>query len=318
MILCVGGTPAMQRTLLLPSLEVGGVNRAREVQVTASGKAVNAARVATSLGGRALLVTFLGGDAGRFVARRLDAEGVAHEAVWAQDDAPTRTCVTLLPDAAPVTELVEEASPVSERDVAALEEVVNGRLADSTAVCLTGSMPSGVPEDLYARFAAAARKAGVPALVDAQGAVLRSSLAARPFIVKPNLDEASAALGLDPGGEDPGAGALAAVDALLGSGPRWALVSMGAAGSVLGDAAGGRWIVEPPRIEARNPIGSGDSLAAGLLVAVARGASVPDAVAYGTACAAANALTATAGVVDPDDVGALLPRVRLTALDRRG
>jgi 1-phosphofructokinase family hexose kinase len=316
-ILCVGGTPAVQRTMRFASLKAGEVNRASEVQVTASGKVVNAARVATALGGRALVATFLGGDAGRFVARELDAEEVAHDAVWAEDDAPTRTCVTLLPDGGPVTELVEEAPPVSERDVAALEAAVSGRLPEAKALCLIGSLPPGVLDDAYARFAAAARDAGVPALVDAQGALLRSSLAARPFLVKPNLQEASAALGLGTG-EDPEAEALAAVDALVGAGAQWALVSMGASGSVLGDAEGGRWIVEPPRIEARNPIGSGDSLAAGLLLAVARGASVPDAAAYGTACAAANALTITAGVVDPDDVDALAPRVRLAPLhDRR-
>lgn len=317
MILCVGGTPAMQRTLRFPSLEVGGVNRACEVRVTASGKVVNAARVATALGGQALVATFLGGDAGRFVARELDAEGVAHDAVWTEDDAPTRTCITLLPDGGDVTELVEEAPPVSARDFAALEAAVADRLPEASALCLIGSLPPGVPDDAYARFAGAARDAGVPALVDAQGGLLRASLAARPFVVKPNLQEASAALELDPG-EDPEADALVAVDALVGSGAQWALVSMGASGSVLGGVEGGRWLVEPPRVRARNPIGSGDSLAAGLLLSVARGASVPNAAVYGTACAVANALTVTSGVVDPDDVVALLPRVRLAPVhDRR-
>ncbi len=169
MILCVGGTPAVQRTLLFPSLEVGGVNRAREVRVTASGKAVNAARVVTTVGGPALVATFLGGDAGRFVARRLDMEGVAHHVVWTEDDAPTRTCITLLPDGGPVTELVEEAPPVSERDVAAFEKAVYGRIDVARALCLIGSLPPGVPDHAYAQFAAAARKAGVPVLVDAQG-----------------------------------------------------------------------------------------------------------------------------------------------------
>lgn len=316
LILCVGGTPAMQRTLLLPSLEVGEVNRAREVRVTASGKAVNAARVVTTLGGRALLATFLGGDAGRFVSRQLDEEGVAHEVVWAEGDAPTRVCLTLLPDGGPVTEVVEEALPVSDSDVAALEEVVKRRLNEARAVCLMGSLPPGVSDDAYARHAVAAREAGVPVLVDAQGASLLSSLTARPFIVKPNLEEASAALGLDTSG-DPATDALTAVDALLKSGARWALVSVGASGSVLGNVEGGRWQVTSPQIDAQNPIGSGDALAAGLLLAVSQGASVPDATAYGTACAAANALTTTAGVVDPDTVVALRPRVRLVVLEGR-
>lgn len=95
------------------------------------------------------------------------------------------------------------------------------------------------------------------------------------------------------------------------------MVSMGASGSVLGAPEGGRWILEPPQVEARNPIGSGDSLAAGLLLSLTRGASVPDAAAYGTACAVANALTTTAGVVDPNDVAALLPRIRRAPLHNR-
>ena len=79
MILSVGGTPAMQRTLRFESLAPGGVNRAYEAHVTAAGKAVNVAQTVATLGGEALLVTFLGGDPGRFISRELEAGGVPHE-----------------------------------------------------------------------------------------------------------------------------------------------------------------------------------------------------------------------------------------------
>jgi fructose-1-phosphate kinase PfkB-like protein len=55
-------------------------------------------------------------------------------------------------------------------------------------------------------------------------------------------------------------------------------------------------------------------MAAGLLLSLHRGASVPDAAVYGTACAAANALTPTSGEIRPDDVDGMLSRVRLTQL----
>jgi tagatose 6-phosphate kinase len=309
-ILCVGGTPAMQRTLRFESLEPGAVNRAYETRVTASGKVVNAARAVTVLGGQALLATFLGGDPGRFVARELDARGVPHEDVWTEDDAPTRTCATLIPDNGPVTELVEEALPVSERDVAALEEIVTENLREAWALCLIGSFPPGVPDNFYARLTRAAREAGVRVLVDAQKAPLRAALEEVPFLVKPNLEEVAATLNLPIGEPDP----RAAVVALTEAGARWALVSTGASGSLLGDDSGRLWSVEPPRVEAVNPIGSGDVMAAGLLLSLHRGASVPDAAVYGTACAAANALTPTSGEIRPDDVDGLLSRVRLTQL----
>jgi tagatose 6-phosphate kinase len=309
-ILCVGGTPAMQRTLFFEGLEPGAVNRAYEVRVTASGKVVNVARAVTVLGGQILLATFLGGDSGRFVARELDARGVPHDIVWTEDDAPTRTCATLVPDDGPVTELVEEALPVSEKDVAALEEVATRHLSEAEILCLIGSFPPGVPDDFYARLAKAAREAGVPVLIDAQKAPLRAALQERPFLVKPNLEEAAATLDLPNGRPDDSA----AVSALTEAGAGWALVSMGAAGAMLGNSSGDLWRIEPPRVEAVNPIGSGDVMAAGLALALVRGDFVPDAVAYGTACAAANALTPTSGEVRPADVEGLLCRVESTQI----
>jgi tagatose 6-phosphate kinase len=150
----------------------------------------------------------------------------------------------------------------------------------------------------------------VPVLVDAQKAPLRAALAERPFLVKPNLEEAAATLDLPNDESD----ARAAVSALMEVGARWALVSMGATGSLLGGGPGNLWRIEPPRVEAVNPIGSGDSMAAGLLLALQRGSTVPDAGVYGTACAAANALTSTSGEVRPADVEDLLPRVKSTRL----
>jgi len=309
-ILCVGGTPAVQRTLRFKSLEPGAVNRPYEVlRVTASGKVVNAARAVTVLGGQALLTTFLGGDSGRFVARELAARGMPHEVIWTEDDAPTRTCATLIPDDGRVTELVEEAPPVSERDVAALEEIVTKSLREARALCLMGSLPPGVHEDFYARLTVAAREVSVPVLVDAKGASL-DALAERPFLVKPNLEEAAVTLDLPDGEPD----AHAAVAALTDAGAEWALVSTGASGSLLGNDSGSLWRIEPPAVEAQNPIGSGDVMAAGILLALSRGSDMLGAAAYGTACAAANALTPTSGVVRPADVDALLPWVRSARL----
>lgn len=305
MILCVGGTPAMQRTLSFERLIPGAVNRAKEVRVTASGKVTNTARVAATLGSRTLFVTFLGGDSGRFVARSLDEEGVPCDVVWTE--APTRTCATLLHDEGEATELVEEAGAVSAGDAAALEEIARKHLPEAHALCLIGSLPSGVPEDFYARLVEAANNAGVPALVDAQKAPLRQALAAKPFIAKPNLDEAVATLGL-PEGSD----ARDAARALVEAGARWALVSEEAKGSVLGDDSGRTRRMESPKLEAVNPIGSGDSLAAGFLHSLTQGASVPEATAYGTACAAANVLTPTSGVVRLSDVEELLSEVRVS------
>jgi len=60
--------------------------------------------------------------------------------------------------------------------------------------------------------------------------------------------------------------------------------------------------IETPRVKVVNPIGSGDSLAAGLGVGLRRGTDVLQACALGVACGAANAMTELAGHVNPEDV----------------
>ncbi len=311
MILCVGLSPTVQRTLFFDGLQRGEVNRAKQVLTTASGKGVNVARVLTTLGADARLVHLLGGASGRSIADALDADGIRHDVVWDEDDTPTRTCSTLLTASGETTELVEEAAPIAPHDAHLIKaSIVNG-LLQAQAVCLSGSLPRGMEPELYARIVREAKPYNVPVVVDAQGEPLRLALAERPFLVKPNRDEALKTLNLAPSG-DADRDANVAVSGLIDSGAQWALVSSGKTGSLLGDADGNRWRITPPTVEALNPIGSGDSLAAGLLFAlIKRCQSIPEACTFGTACAAANCLTPTSGVVRQADVDALLPRVTL-------
>ena len=74
MILCVGLTPTVQRTLFFDAFSVGAVNRARETRTTASGKGVNVARVATGLGESVRLIQILGGDSGRWLIKPCNAK----------------------------------------------------------------------------------------------------------------------------------------------------------------------------------------------------------------------------------------------------
>jgi fructose-1-phosphate kinase PfkB-like protein len=88
------------------------------------------------------------------------------------------------------------------------------------------------------------------------------------------------------------------------AGARWAVVTAGADVSWITDGARS-WTIRPPSVEVVNPIGSGDSFAAGLACGLARGQDVAEACRLGTACAAANAMTRDAGHVDPADVARL-------------
>jgi fructose-1-phosphate kinase PfkB-like protein len=92
---------------------------------------------------------------------------------------------------------------------------------------------------------------------------------------------------------------------LIRDGARWVIVTAGRAPTLLTD--GSRfWKVDAPVVDAVNPIGSGDALAAGVAVALVRGQELPNALCLGVACAAANAQTAHAGHVDAASAQSLM------------
>ena len=66
MILCIGTTPAVQRSLTFPGFTVDEVNRAVNVIESAAGKSINVARVLHLLDHPVLATGFLGGDSGRY------------------------------------------------------------------------------------------------------------------------------------------------------------------------------------------------------------------------------------------------------------
>ena len=187
-----------------------------------------------------------------------------------------------------------------------MTETILALLPEATALSLSGSLPPGVAASFYARLCTASP---APVVLDAQREPLHLALAAHPFLVKPNRQESVAALGLPSD-----ASALACAHALRTAGAQNALVSEGKAGAVLLTDEGA-WRILPPQITPVNPIGSGDALMAGVLFShFVQQATLLESVRFGTACAAANCLTLTSGVVDTETINQLLSQVVLESV----
>lgn len=310
MILCVGTTPAIQRTMLFDRLTLDSVNRATTTLDTGGGKSINAARVLHTLGQAPLATGFLGGDTGQFIRREFDSLAIRHDFVTVPH--PTRICVTVLDRAAhTATELVEETPPVEDSLWPALLNKIEQHMPQADALILSGSLPPKAPDDFYARcmrFAASPpRVKPIPTILDARGPALRLALPFRPTLVKPNRSELASMFNQT---LDTDESLRQAMRDLISLGAQWVLITMGKDGALLTD--GQRfWRLPIVPVPALNPIGSGDSFAAGLTTSLLQGQPLPDASRLGVACAAANALTLPAGHIEMDQVHRLLPQVRI-------
>ena len=75
-----------------------------------------------------------------------------------------------------------------------------------------------------------------------------------------------------------------------------------------------RFVAKPPRIEAVNPIGSGDCLLAGLVDAWLENSPPEAMVRHALACAVANARVWDAGGIDPAEVETLENAIEIEPL----
>src|SRR5439155_4364955 len=191
MILTLGTTPALQRTMTFSRLTIDAVNRATSIREYASGKGINVARVVHRLRKPCVATGFLGGDSGSFCRHDMDAAGIGHDFVTVASR--TRMCVTLVDQASrTATELIEEAGPVTASDTAKLLVKLELLLQHARVLVLSCTVAPGFGDDFYARCLRLAATTNVPAILDAKGAPLQLALAERPFVVKPNRVELSA------------------------------------------------------------------------------------------------------------------------------
>jgi fructose-1-phosphate kinase PfkB-like protein len=129
-------------------------------------------------------------------------------------------------------------------------------------------------------------------------------------LIKPNRSELAATVGHDLEDEPALVGSMREVQqrgaerVVVTAGPQPALALEGAK----------VWRISPPAITAVNPIGSGDSFTAGLVWRLLRGDELGEAVRWGAAAGAANALSAMPGELELADVNRLAAQVLVEPL----
>jgi 1-phosphofructokinase family hexose kinase len=303
--------PAIDKVAAVDRLKPGRIHRPELLATVPGGKALNAVRVARTLGVAADIVAVVAGHAGAWIVEQLAARGIPGWFVSLEGE--TRTCLSVLDrETGDLTEFYEPGLDLPDDQWGAVESALRDALADrpgATVVLLAGSLPPGAPADAYRRLAAQGATAGARVVVDVGGAPLAAALEARPWLVKINAAEAAATTGLPTTDRNDVA---TAARRLIRDGAEQALVTMGIEGAVL-VTEGGAWSVGRAPEVGPFSVGSGDALVGGFVAALARGDDLPTAFRHGAAAAAANALIPGQGELDPDDVARLLPQCEVTA-----
>ncbi len=313
MIRVIGANPAMDRISTWPPLSLGRVNRAATVEVVPGGKGFNVARAAIRLGSAATAYGFLGGHVGEALREMILADGVVdrHTSIAAG----TRVCfIVVEPRRGRSTVLNEPGPKVSAVEVARFLDDLRADCGPNDLVVLSGSLPDSVRPDVAGDVLDIGRAAGARTIVDIHSDALRVAAARRPWMLKCNRRELLELVDAP----DPEAAlapeALAPrMQVLRGRGIEVVVVTLGAEGALVADAAG---VVHArvPVIDEVNPTGSGDLLLAGLAVGIERGQAPREAIGLGAACGTAGATHLPPELPPGFDPAEWLPQVSLHAV----
>ena len=289
MILCITPNPAIDRTIILPSLVLGSVNRAERSIVAAGGKGLNVARTIRILGGESLCMGFAGGHAGRLLADL--AQNVGLNSSWTWINSETRTCTILVSQNGDATVINEPGMPVSKSDWKRLQRNVRKHVSSADLVCVSGSLPpDSSAEDLQGLLSMLV-DAAKQVWVDTSGPALIAALSVPGICIKVNGDEISKPLGFEVKDVPSSKRALM----ILGErGMTACVITLGAEGALLATKQG-KWHAQGPSVRVVSTVGSGDSFLGGLLSVLDGGKDWPDALRDAVAAGTANALSAGGG-----------------------
>lgn len=298
MIITVTPNPVLDHTLTVPEIAFDTVTRATAIRDDWGGKGFNVSRVLLTLGVESVVLGFVGGATGQRLAAGLTSLGLPTDFVTIAGE--TRTNVIIAEADSERYVKVNEAGPtVQPEEIAQFLDKVRQRATggekraarDTWALC--GSLPPGVPDDFYAQLIEILQPRGVHVLLDTSGPALRLGVEARPFLVKPNAEEAAAFAGHPVDSPD---SARDAANAFLERGVTHVALSLGAAGLLLATREAAA-IAIPPDIPVKNVTGAGDALLAGLAYALERGLPLAEQARWGVAAGTASAMHEGVGVV---------------------
>jgi 6-phosphofructokinase 2 len=269
------------------------------------GGGINVSRAVAQLGGTSKALYTAGGHAGEQLKELMDAEGISHEPLAIGG----RTRTNLMVMASEEEQQYRFGMPgpdLGDEWRACLDRVLGLESAPEYLV-VSGSVPPGVPDDIYAQIASWGRQAGIRVVVDTSGEPLRAAATAGAYLLKPNLRELSVLAGttVSEDGEQ-----VQAAESLVEEGSaEVVLVTLGSGGALLVRRSGCTRL-RAPTVPIRSKVGAGDSTVAGMVLALSRGHHLEAAARFGIAAGAAAVMSPGTELCRREDTERLYEQIR--------
>lgn len=308
-ILTITLNPALDLTVRVPHLEPGEINRSQTLLSHAAGKGLNVAQVLADLGHSLTVSGFLGEDNQQAFNALFARRGFADAFIRVPGE--TRSNIKLAEDDGRVTDINGPGPHVNDLAQHALLDKLDHIAASHDAVVVAGSLPRGVSAQWLRELVLRLKALGCKVILDTSGEALKEGLRAGPWLVKPNAEELSEALGHPVSSV---ASQVAAATELQSLGISHVVISHGADGVNWFSRGTQPLQALPPKVRVASTVGAGDSLLAGMVHGLISGHSPEQTLRSATAIAAMAVTQIGFGISDALQLVTLESGVNVRAL----
>lgn len=302
MILTITLNPAIDVRYKIDNFEINNVFRGNSHK-TAGGKGLNVSRVLQLLGEKVEASGFLGGNSGEWISSKIQEDGIVDSFI--KTNSETRTCIAILGNNTQ-TEILEPGQKVTQEDVNKFLEFFRENINKYKTICISGSVPEGIQEDIYEVICELAKDKKV--LLDTSGKFLTNGIKGRPYLIKPNREELENLLGRELSSFEE---LLKGAKEIKNEGCKNLLLSLGKDGAIFINENDEVFKINIPKIKVKNPVGSGDSSIAGFAYGLNNGKSMDETLKLSMACGISNAMIEGTGIIDLDTVKDLLEKITI-------
>ena len=278
--------PAIDVILEVNNLIINHYNKVLDAHTTSGGKGINVSKAVRGCGRETIAIGFLGGGRGRMIEEELREMGITTN-FWHIEE-KTRSNTIIRDKKTGQHTLLSEAGPkITEYDLEMLKSIFYRVMSQCSVVTLSGSLPRGVPVDIYGDLISIAKERGVKTILNTSGEPFVKGLEKKPFLAKPDLRESNQVFGIK---IDKEKDAINAAKEVVQRGAEIGVISLEQEKDIIA-ARDEIWVAETNYHEIVNLIGAGDALVAGFAIALSEeGKNIEEAIKFSMACALASAL----------------------------
>ena len=303
-IITITFNPCIDKSATVSKLKPEKKLLCSEPKFEPGGGGINVARAIKKLGGEPVAIYPAGGYTGQFFNHLLQKENVP--AVVIEVEHSMRENVIVLEQSS--NNQFRFGFPGAKLNEHEWQQCLDAidRIEDAKYIVASGSLPEGVPPDIFGRLALIAKRKDLRLVVDTSQEALEKALEQGIYLLKPNLGELSLLVGKNE--LMPGEIADAGRRIIAKGNCEVLVVSMGEAGAML-LTKDTEFIVKSPAINIQSTVGAGDSMVAGIVLQLSNGKNIQEAFLYGVAAGTAATMNAGTELCHQYDADELYARM---------